>query len=250
MYCTTVCSIKTYMKIFETTQRIINHFKKLSLNGGFTLIELMISVSLYTVIATVLISILLIVSSTNKKLQSNEHAINGLVVSIESMKREIKLGTNFRCDLAGSDLSRATGQFIVDDNSPRSASLVTSDCRLDPDAADVYKGGSTRLTFRTDINTFASYYLGKAPGDITDGIMRVTYNTGGVQVGDPVRLTTDDIDMQLLFFYVEGTDQADARQPIIIIKAKGINKKSGAGANFKNSKFFMESTITPIGLDG
>ncbi len=227
------------MKILYNTKRY---------NRGFTLIELMVSVSLYTVIAVSLVSILLMVSTVNKRLQSNEHAINNLIVSVESLKREMKLGTNFRCDADGSALALSTGQFVVDNATPRSASVITNDCRLDTGSPDANKGGNTRITFRADINTFASYHMG-TDGSGGIGIIRSTYDTNGDFVSN-TRLTSNDIEIQSLRFYAEGTDQSDARQPIIIVKATGINKKLDGKNGPINKVFFIETAVTPIGLDG
>ena len=206
----------------------------------------MTSVSLYTIIAVTLISILLLVSSANKRLQSNEHAVNNLIVSIEDIKRDIKLGTNFRCDTAGSSLA-VVSEFIIDNSNPQSASVITRDCPAYVSNIDnTYKGGNSRLTFRSDINTFTSYYM------VISGnygwIERKIYDTNGNYI-DRYRVTTDDIQVTTANFYVEGTDQADSRQPIIIMKVTGINKKSDSRGAV-NRPFVIETAITPIGIDG
>lgn len=58
---------------------------------GFTLIEVMVAVSIFTVVVTIGIGALMSVVSTNKKIQAQREVINGLSFALESMGRKIRV---------------------------------------------------------------------------------------------------------------------------------------------------------------
>ena len=64
---------------------------------GFTLIEIIVALAIFTVVAVVAIGALAKVISANKKAQSIQAAISNLSYAIESMSRELRLGRNYLC---------------------------------------------------------------------------------------------------------------------------------------------------------
>ncbi len=64
---------------------------------GFTLVEMIISIALFTVVAVVAIGALLKVVSSNKKAQSLKTSINNLNFALESISREMRIGRNYQC---------------------------------------------------------------------------------------------------------------------------------------------------------
>lgn len=70
------------------------NFKK---EEGFTLIEVMISIGLFTVIMIVGITAILGVNNTYRKSRTMRSAIDNLSFTMEDMARNIRLGRNYRC---------------------------------------------------------------------------------------------------------------------------------------------------------
>ncbi len=66
-------------------------------NRGFTLVEAMIAVGLFSVIMTIGIGAILGVNSTHRKTQSMRTAIDGLSFLMEDMARSIRLGADLYC---------------------------------------------------------------------------------------------------------------------------------------------------------
>ncbi len=66
-------------------------------NRGFTLVEAMIAVGLFSVIMTIGIGAILAVNSTHRKTQSMRIAIDGLSFLMEDMARSMRLGADFYC---------------------------------------------------------------------------------------------------------------------------------------------------------
>jgi prepilin-type N-terminal cleavage/methylation domain-containing protein len=64
---------------------------------GFTLLEAMVAIAIFTIIMVIGISALLNVSSTNKKTQNLRTIIDNLSFSMEDMARNFRLGSNFHC---------------------------------------------------------------------------------------------------------------------------------------------------------
>ena len=68
-----------------------------STGSGFTLIEMLVSVGLFTIVMTIGLSVILSVVDGNKKSQSINTVVNNLNSGIDSMVRDIKTGTDYHC---------------------------------------------------------------------------------------------------------------------------------------------------------
>jgi Tfp pilus assembly protein PilW len=68
-----------------------------NLVGGFTLIEVMISIGLFTVIMIIGITAILNVNNTYRKSRTMRSAIDNLSFIMEDMARNIRLGSRYRC---------------------------------------------------------------------------------------------------------------------------------------------------------
>ena len=67
------------------------------LQKGFTLIELMTSLSLFIIIMTVSLGSILGVFDANRKSRSIKTVMNNLNVALESMSKEMRYGRNYHC---------------------------------------------------------------------------------------------------------------------------------------------------------
>lgn len=82
----------------------IKHPKVLN-KKGFTLIEIMVSVAIFAIIITTGIGALVSITNSYRESQRNKQVNDALNYSLESMTREIRLGTNYFSDPSnnGSD---------------------------------------------------------------------------------------------------------------------------------------------------
>ncbi len=71
--------------------------------SGFTLIEVMISIGLFTVIMIIGITAILGVNNTYRKSRTMRSAVDNLSFVMEDMARNIRLGTNYRCVMSPED---------------------------------------------------------------------------------------------------------------------------------------------------
>lgn len=72
-------------------------------NAGFTLIEIMVAVSIFAIVMMVAIGAVLAIVSANKKAESLSSVINNLNFALEAMNRDLRTGYDYVCiDPAGN----------------------------------------------------------------------------------------------------------------------------------------------------
>ena len=69
--------------------------KYLASQKGFTLVEMIVSLAIFTVVAVVAVGALLKITDANRKSQTLKTAINNLNFALESMSREMRVGANY-----------------------------------------------------------------------------------------------------------------------------------------------------------
>ena len=77
---------------------------------GFTLIEVMISVAMFSVVMTVALGALLAMSDSDRRAQGLKSVVNNLNFALDSITRTVRTGYNYHCGTSGSDLSTPSPQ--------------------------------------------------------------------------------------------------------------------------------------------
>lgn len=70
--------------------------------NGFSLVEIIVAVGLFTVVATVSIGAILSVFDANKRSQSSKTVVDTLNLALEDMARSIRFGTVYHCGSGGT----------------------------------------------------------------------------------------------------------------------------------------------------
>jgi len=70
-------------------------------NKGFTLVELMVSVSIFSLVMVISMGSILTVLDANRKSQNNRAVMDNLNSSLEGMTRQIRFGINYHCGTTG-----------------------------------------------------------------------------------------------------------------------------------------------------
>jgi prepilin-type N-terminal cleavage/methylation domain-containing protein len=108
--------------------------------AGFSLIEMIVSLGIFSIIVTTAVGALLVLISTNQKLQGEQSVMTNLSFALDSMTREIRTGYNYYCDSAYS--AEATGgpnNFFNNANSQEDIlGTNTRDCSTIPNGRRVY----------------------------------------------------------------------------------------------------------------
>lgn len=218
------------MKLFRNTSQ-----------SGFTLVEMLVSISIFTIVVTMAVSTLLVLIEANGRAQSMQLIMTNLTFTLDSMTREIRTGFNWSCgDYGGSG---EPGIPLDTDE---------DDCSCDGDGTSCY------------ISIIES-------GDsLTEGLNseRVTYwhdaSTGSIKrkLGDDtvdtdeewIPLTGPEIIIDEMRIFVTDTDRqqrdGDVVQPTATIYIKGragVTLAETSGTQVR--EFDVQTTITQRLLD-
>ncbi|MDB5187704.1 MAG: hypothetical protein JWO50_224 [Candidatus Kaiserbacteria bacterium] len=174
-------------------------------NKGFTLVEILVSLSLLSVVVLVCVGALLALVGADKKAQSIQAVMNDLNITIDSMARNMREGTGYDCG---------------------GTALTVADC----------SNGDTIISFvpygadPTLQNKRWVYQYIPVSG-ATGGYINRSKDGGATFV----RLTSPDVTLTGVIFYVIGTNTTDNVQPRITIVLKGTG---GAGSDARTSSTF------------
>jgi prepilin-type N-terminal cleavage/methylation domain-containing protein len=148
---------------------------------GFTLIEMMVAVSIFIVVLTVSAGALLSIINANRKSQTLRTVMDNLNFAIEEMVRDIRRGTEYSCGLSGPD-----------------------NCST----------GSPSFVFKFVDGT---KYVYEKNGD--NELVALKLDADNTRLDETV-LTTPEIKIDNLTFYVEGVG-VNQIQPRVIISLSG-----------------------------
>lgn len=170
----------------------MKYFKKKN-NKGFTLVELMVAVAVFSIVMVTAASALLNVIEANRKAQAIKTAINNINFALEAISKDMRVGTGYECSDGG-------GNFVAN-------------CPID---------GGDRIRYRSvqagpdgDKKLYAYYYFDKDPD--VGAIMGCIEDIAGdcsVYGANYTRLTSEEIKITRARFYVvgNGLDAAGKRQ--------------------------------------
>jgi len=150
--------------------------KKEKIERGFVLIEMMVSVALFSVVMTVGLGSLLGMIASNKKSQSLKVVVNNINLVMESMSKDLRMGHSYNCgSSSGGDCN--TGKSSI-------------------------------------------YFVSKEGNDV-----RYSLEAGSIKkvvdTGVPFSVTSPDVTIDYLKFYVLGSINGDNSQPRVVIVIKG-----------------------------
>ncbi|MEX0917160.1 MAG: type II secretion system protein [Candidatus Paceibacterota bacterium] len=156
---------------------------------GFTLIEIIVAVGVFSIVVLVAIGSLLSLVDTNKKAQALKSVMNNLNFALENMSRNIRTGTEYDCGSVGGDTDCANGDtrltFLSSENE-------TITYRLNGTQIERKVGGDPFLAItasEVEIDAFAFYVTGtgESSGELQP---RVTMTIGG-SAGKTDRIRTE-----------------------------------------------------------
>lgn len=196
-----------------TTKMVMSIKNNKKLSSGFTLIEMLVALSLFSIIMTIMMGSVLSVISANRKSQSMRSVMDNLNFTLDDMARTIRFGTNYHCGASG------------DTSTPS------------PKDCDDNAVGENNITFKASDGRVITYKL--VNGQIARSIVSVN---GGADYF----MTSGDIFISKLTFFVFGTTPfPDEVQPeVILIVAGSVGSKPS-----EVSSFSVETTVVQRYLD-
>lgn len=181
---------KLFNKKNNNISKKISRISK-SRTSGFTLIELMVSVSIFTVIMVLAMGSLLITLDAKKKSEALSFTMDNLNFAMESMTRSLRMGNNYFCN---------TVIVLEDDDTS------TKDCdngkQIAFTSSDAFgsNNASTRMAYDIKNNTIERCFASLGCMQMISSNISIDENNSG--------------------FYVIGSESNDG-QPSVYIKLSG-----------------------------
>ncbi|HAO65030.1 TPA: hypothetical protein DCQ44_03570 [Candidatus Taylorbacteria bacterium] len=170
---------------------------------GFTLIEMLVAVFVFSIIMVIATGAIFSVISANKTSQALKSVMDNLNSALDTMSRNIRYGTTYDCGFTGASQSCLYG---------------------------------TRFAFldRLGVDTII-YDFRKDSGSDTGTIYRCV---NGLADDHCVRLTAQEVRIQNVNFNVVGANDTETEQPQVIMTISGY-----AQAGAKKSYFNIETMV-------
>lgn len=182
-------------------------------SGGFTLIEIMVSVAIFAMVMTISSGSLFSILDANAKAQAQKSVMNNLNLALESMSRNIRVGTTYHCGTAGN---------LHD----------ARDCLQDGADFLAFEGSSGNKNISGDEIVYK-----------LDGTTIMRSQNGGLSYS---AITALEVVVEDLKFFVTGAeDPGDQEQPRVIIVVRGY-----AGIKEKiRTDFNIQTSVSQRQLD-
>jgi prepilin-type N-terminal cleavage/methylation domain-containing protein len=186
---------------------VLYNMKQKSLQqGGFTLVELLVSLAIFSMVVIASLGAMLSIADANRRVQKTRAVLDNLSLSIESMSRNLRLGSAYHCETMVPPAIPSTNLDTPQDCSDNFGDFIAFEDQFGNAASSTDQG---------------LYYLDSDPASPTKGSLM--YKKYGVGNG-AIALTSDDLTIRALRFYVTGTGAStpsNAKQPKVIIVVSG-----------------------------
>jgi prepilin-type N-terminal cleavage/methylation domain-containing protein len=191
---------------------------------GFTLIEMLVAVGIFTVVMVIALGALLSVSESDRKAQTIKTITNNLGFALEGMSRAIRTGIDYSCGSwnPGQDCTSGSG-----------GSLLTFQ---DVDGLEVGFQRSTNAAL-----------CGQSS---EGGVGCIVRSRDGGVTWEPI--TASEVIVEHLSFYLLGSSRSDSVQPRVTISMRGFIPITGGAttrtdcntAGITCSTFDLQTTVT------
>ncbi len=212
---------------------MLKNFKKNKL--GFTLIEMIVSLGVFSMVVTTAVGAVLVLISTNQRLQGEHSVMTNLAFALDTMTREIRTGYKYYCaETENIFVSGSAHESTVGTNTRNCPNGRVSGTRQ---GVSFYEGGDS-LT-GSGANRILYYY------DTTTNpktIMRRVGNTA------PQSIISSGLYINDAQFYVSGSSELSATgdpvQPTVTIYIEAQEKNDPTG-----KIYYLQTTVTQRSLD-
>lgn len=222
--------------------------KALHGSAGFTLIEMIVSLGVFSIVVTTAIGAMFVVLSTNQQLQSEQSVMTNLGFALDGMTREIRTGFNYYCTSAAGYSSGASSLPLLGPNifntSVNQDSVIgesTSDCPSGRAGANLqgvsfFEGG---MSITGTANRILYFY------DAAEKTIKRRVGSG-----QPQNIVSSGLSIEDMQFYVTGSNTirdglGNSDQPTVTIYIEA--KESATSTTAKTYK--LQTTVTQRTLD-
>ena len=133
---------------------------------GFTLIEIIVSLGIFSVVAVIAIGALVRVTSANRQAQAIQSGVNNVSFALDAMSREMRVGTNYACYHGSGVISSGATQL----------NLIPSSCSSNTTYTNP---GDTIISFTSSDGLLYAYLFSNPSGVSTTTVYKAEATTGG-----------------------------------------------------------------------
>lgn len=195
-------------------------------NGGFSLVELLVSISLFTIVLTMAVACLLVLVEANARAQNMNTVMTNLNFALDSMTREIRTGRSYYCANTSANTNLAVD--AVQDCTTGSAQFLSF---VEGGESITEGAGSPRIAFRYNTDSNGRGFIERRVG-----------------TGSWFPITSSNINITDMYFYVTDSTSAyddNFIQPSVTIYLEGY---SGEVASAESS-FALQTTVAKRVID-
>lgn len=179
---------------------------------GFTLIEVLVALTLFTLTVLATVSALFVVNDSAKRTQVRRTLLDNLSFALEDMSRTIRVGTTYHCSPSVGGLLNAVP-------------MPPQDCPFS-------SGGSTALAVVSPNNELIAY---KLQSTSTGSVIQKCAVSMTSSPGAPcewIDITAPGVTITGLAFYVTGSTPRDPLQPRVHVFISGRVQDKFGGSDF------------------
>lgn len=185
-------------------------------SAAFTLIEVLVSVSIFATVMLIATGAVFSIVDANKKTHALKSVMTNLNFALESMTRDIRVGSRYSCNNVG--------------DCPAGGTVFLFKANRDVDGDGSY--------IAADSNDEIEYSL-----VTVSGVKRIQKRVLGT-IPSTLYITAKEINITGMQFYVVGTGTTDNKQPKIVLTIQGT-----AGSGRTLSSFNIETTVSQRAID-
>jgi prepilin-type N-terminal cleavage/methylation domain-containing protein len=192
---------------------------------GFTLVEMLVSLALFTTVATMAVGTLLILINGNSQVTGEQITLTSLSFALDSMTREIRTGSEYYC----GTVNQVRGGSVT------GSSTIVQNCTAGNVGLSFREAGES-ITAGASQNRIAYYFENN----------QLWRQVGG---GTPQEIVTNDVQIIDARFIVTAANPLSAagteiRQPTVTILIE-----ARASSTDATKTFTLQSTVTQRSLD-
>lgn len=211
---------------------------------GFTLIEMLVSISLFAVVITMSVGTLLVLIDANSRAQSMQLVMTNLSFALDSMTREIRTGTDWYC-----------GEYTGNSVPSVSNEGVQRDCAGSANYITITESGES-LTGGKNNNRITYWFEDDTDGDGSNrgAVKRCLGNVTDCNSSDDwLSLTGREVDIDDFALEVRGTSRwsssNDTEQPTLSLYIKGRTGFEYGDDSNSIKEFSLQTSVTQRTLD-
>ncbi len=192
---------------------------------GFTLVEVLVAISLFALVMITVLDVLLQFGAVHKRSLSSHEAYDNIGFTMETMSRNILLGYNYHCGSTGTI------------GSPQDCGAGLSSNFI------AFEGQDGDVSNSTDQ---VIYCLDTVSHQVLRSTIGSSAGACSIANANYVPISSQNLQVDDLKFFVSGTSPSDNFQPKATIVVSGVTKLPKTQLN---TSFFFETTVSQRILD-